>query len=181
MAKNDLKKPWPIERAVSVFHEQTLEQLGMTGDTQHVWPEEIYPGFRKVNEERKRKAGGNPAKGWFSTGEGRKSIEGKIVSMNGPADITLSYSILRYMRFVDMGVGAGTKKDDVDRARKANWKSRYTKWNRAVGMSHRPFWRMELAHEETRLGMYLRDWFGHEFIETIEGLGDDTIEFIKMG
>ena len=181
MAKQTGNPRWPISRAVSVFHEQTLEQLGWTGDTQHVWPEEIYPGFRKVNEMRKKKAHGNPKKGWFSTGEGRKSIEGRIVSMNGPDDITLEYSILRYMRFVDMGVGAGTKKGDVERSKKANWKNRYTKWNRAAGMSHRPFWRMELAHEETRLATYLRDWFGHEFIETIEGLGDDTIELIKMG
>jgi hypothetical protein len=173
------RKPWPIRRAVTVFHEQTLEQLGMTGDTQHVWPEEIYPGFRQVNEMRRRAAGGDPAKGWFSTGEGRKSIEGKIVSMNDAGDITLQYSILRYMRFVDMGVGAGTKKEDVDRQRKASWKSRYTKWNRAVGMSHRPFWRMELNHLETRLGTFLRDWYGHEFIETINGLDDNTIELIK--
>lgn len=170
--KNQGNPQWPLKRAVSTFHRQTLEQLGMTQVTQHVWPTEIYPGFRLVNQYRKEHHQ------WYSTGEGRRSFQGRIVSDDNAGNVTLEYSFLRYMRFAEMGVGAGVRADDVERQRKADHRRRYTRWNRSLGMAYRPYLRMEFNHLETRLATYLRDWYGWEFIRTIEGFADDTIQVI---
>ena len=166
-----------MKEVISLFHKQTLQQLFENAQTQTVFPSEIYPGFRIVNEERKRKAHGDHSKGWFSTGEGMKSFQGRIISDDGAGNVTLEYQFREYLRFVDIGVGAGTKKSDVDRSKNVKWDKRYiSKWARPVGHSHRPGIMPTLAHEETRLGNYLRDFYGWDFIQTIASIDDNAIE-----
>ena len=181
MSKKIANPQWPLKRAVTTFHRQTLEQLLTNLQTQTVFPNEIYPGFTKVNEERKRQAHGDHSKGWFSTGEGAKSFQGRIVSDDDAGNVTLQYMYRQYLRFVDIGVGKGVKKDDVDRARNVKYKSRYiSRWARSTaGFSSRPGIMPELAHLETRLGTYLRDFYGWDFIETIASIEDNSIN--KMG
>ena len=169
-----IKNPqWPLKRAISYFHRQTLEQLVENERTQHVWPEEIYPGFSSVNEERKRRAGNDHHKGWFADGSGMKSFRGHIISDDGAGNVTLQYTFNQYLRFVDIGVGAGTKADDVERARKVKYNKRYvSRWDRSLGRSHRPGIMPTLAHLESRLGTYLRDFYGWDFIQTIASIED---------
>lgn len=170
-------KQWPIKQAVSRFHRDTLEQLQRNTQTQHVWPTEIYPGFKKVNEERKRQAKGDHNKGWFASGEGAKSFEGHIVNDDGAGNVTLQYMFRQYMRFVDMGVMKGVKKDDVERSKKVRYFKRYIpSWAPQASFSHRPGIMPELAHTETRLGTFLRDWYGWNFIETISGIEGKAVE-----
>lgn len=167
----------PMKAVISLFHHQTLQQLVENARKQTVFPEEIYPGFRKVNEERRRKAKDDHSKGWFSTGEGMKSFQGRIVENDGEGNITLEYQFREYLRFVEIGVGAGTKKEDVERSRPVKWDKRYiSKWARPVGHSHRASILPTIAREETRLGNYLRDFFGWDYIETIASIDDQAIE-----
>ena len=176
---NPIAKPrMPMKRVISMFHQQTLEQLGVNMVTQHVYPTEVYPGYKKINEERKRKAHGDHTKGWFATGEGVKSFVGKIVSDDSAGNITLRYEYRDYLRFVDIGVGQGVKKTDVDRSRNINFKKRYiSKWARSTaGFSHRSGIMPEFAHLETRLGEYLRDFYGWDFIDTIASVDENAVQ-----
>lgn len=164
---------WPLKRAVSTFHRQTLAQLVENERTQKVWPEEIYPGFWQVNKERRERAHGDHRKGWFADGSGMNSFRGRVVSDDGAGNVTLQYTFNEYLRYVDIGVGAGVKADDVERARKVKYNRRYvSKWDRSLGRSHRPGIMPTLAHLESRLGTYLRDFYGWDFIQTIASLED---------
>lgn len=179
MSKAMHNPQWPIKKAVSTFHRQTLESLLEGARTQHVFPTEIYPGFRKVNEERKRKAHGDHNKGWFASGEGANSFEGRIVSDDSAGNVTLQYLYRAYMKFVDIGVMAGVKAGDVERSKKAKYDKRYiSAWSPFTSYSHRPNIQRTLAHTETRLGTYLRDFYGWDFIDTITSIEDKAIEVV---
>lgn len=179
MARPTGNPQWPLKRAVSRFHRDTLEQLRRNMETQKVFPNEIYPGFRKVNEERKRMAKGDHNKGWFASGEGARSFEGRILSDDGAGNVTLEYRYRQYLRFVDMGVMAGVSKEDVERSRKVRYYQRYIrKWAPKASFSHRPGIMPELAHTETRLATYLRDWYGWDFIDTIAGIEENAPKIV---
>ena len=158
MARQAHANPFePVKQAVSRFHRQTLAQLKVNTITQTVFPSEIYPGYHVINEA--RKATGS----WYSTGEGVKSFSGRIVSADNEQNVTLQYSFREYMLYAEAGVGAGTKRSDVDSARNAHFKRRYVKkWNRRAGRSQRPFLHMELRHLAGRLERYVKDFYGWE-------------------
>lgn len=171
MSKPIAKPQWPLRRAVSTFHRDCLSQLARNMQTQHVFPTEIYPGFAEVNEERRERANNDHRKGWWAEGTGANSFKGRIVSDDNEGNVTLEYTFPQYLRFVDIGVGAGVKAEDVERTRKVKFKKRYvSKWDRSLGRSHRPGIMPELAHLETRLGTYLRDFYGWDFIQTIASI-----------
>ena len=168
-----------LNRMAELFLEQALTQLKINTGTQHVWPSEIYPGFRLVNEER-RKHGG-----WYSTGEGENSFEGKFLRRAGEKDthLIMEVSYNDYLSYVDIGVGAGTKAEDVERGKKARYNQRYTnKWDRKEGRSHRPAMMMELRHLQTRLRNYLADYYGNKtYVKMLEAIPDviDLSEILK--
>ena len=182
MARPTGNPQWPLKRAVSRFHRDTLEQLRRNMETQKIFPNEINAGFRKVNEERKQAAHGDHSKGWFATGEGARSFEGRIVSDDGAGNVTLEYRYRQYLRFVDMGVMAGVSKEDVERSKKVRYYQRYVrKWAPRASFSHRPGIMPELAHTETRLATYLRDFYGWDFIDTISGIEENAVEVMLGG
>ena len=151
----------PLRNAISRFHQQTLLQLRANAITQTVYPTEVYPGYTVINEARRSRGE------WNSTGRGVKSFSGRVVEAEEETSVTYQFSFMEYLRFVDIGVGAGVSADDVDRSRKANYKRRYiSQWNRSPGASntksHRPFIAMELRHLVTRTSNYLLDFFGYE-------------------
>lgn len=153
-----VNRPWmDLRRAITQFHKDTLEQLDINLATQQVWPTEVYPGYKKVNEKRKRQGG------WYSTGRGRRSIKGKIVSADETGDITLEYSYLSYLRYAEIGVGAGVTAEEVDRTKNVKFAQRYiSSWDRKVGRSHRPAIRAEVNHLATRIERYLCDFYGEQ-------------------
>ena len=101
-----------------------LRQLKINTETQCIFPKEIYSGFRAINDAR-------GARGqWHAEGVGVNSFQGRIVN-DTPEGWTYEFTYNDYMRFVDMGVGLGTKYNDVDSARKANYSRRYVRsWKR---------------------------------------------------
>lgn len=133
-----------------------LRQLKINTETQCIYPREIYSGFRAVNAAR-------AARGqWHAEGEGVNSFQGRLVNST-PEGWTYEFTYNDYMRFVDMGVGAGTQYNDVDSSRKANYARRYVKsWQRKSGKSQRPAIMMELRHLQSRMQNYLVDFYGYQ-------------------
>ena len=165
----------PLRYVAQTFLDQTLDQIQRNLEVQHVWPTEIYPGFAAINEIRRRRAGGNHANGWFADGEGAKSFEGTLISADEQTGfVTMAIRHNDYMQYVDIGVGAGRKAEDVERSKKVKYKQRYTKWDPSGGKSHRPGIMPEIRHLATRLSDYTADFYGNKFeydvYETFEGL-----------
>lgn len=165
-----IRPPMDLRRAITKFHKDTLEMLELGGAVQHVWPVEVYPGYKQVNERRKREHG------WHSTGKGMKSFRGAIKSADDIDDIYLTYSFNRYMRFAELGVGAGTSAENVDRSKNARFDRRYiSSWDRSQGRSHRPFIRREVNHLSRRIERYLCLAYGKQIEAKItEGLTVDV-------
>ena len=152
-----IKPPAQLRRVISRFHQDTLDQLEENTRTQHIFPEEVYPGYKQVNEYRKRHGG------WYSTGQGVKSFRGRIVSADDLDDIYLTYTYRRYLKFAELGVGAGVSASDVERAKNAFYSRRYIgNWNRGIGRSHRPAIRMEFNHLASRIESYLCRAYGEQ-------------------
>lgn len=136
-------------------------QLQQTAVTQRVYPTEVYPGYLAVNESRRSRGQ------WSSTGEGVQSFRGRVVEADAAERVTFQFSYLNHLRFAELGVGAGTKAEDVEREKKAYYTRRYIRrWDRSQSRgrasSHRPFIYMELRHLATRASDFLLDHFGYE-------------------
>ena len=158
-----------LKKKISRFHQDTLDQLSINLTTQQVWPTEVYPGYRQINEYRKRHGG------WYSTGEGARSFQGKVVSADRIDNISLHYSYNEYMRFAELGVGKGVSAEDVERSKNVNYKSRYiSSWDRSAGRSHRPSIRSEFNHLARRIELYLLDFYGYEITaQVVKGIEVD--------
>ena len=160
----------PLRYVADLFKDQTIAQLKNNFMTQRIWPYEVYPGYH-VDNERRRLEGG-----WFSTGEGLKSFDGDVIEADENTGIvTLSFKFNDYLQYVDIGVGAGRKADDVERGKKARYNVRYVgSWKPSAGRSHRPAIAMEFRHLATRLENYMQDFYcktaEFQILETYEGL-----------
>lgn len=146
----------------------TLRQLKINTETQCIYPKEIYSGFKAINAAR-------AARGqWHAEGEGVNSFQGRLVNST-PEGWTYEFTYNDYMRFVDMGVGAGTKYNDVESTRKAHYARRYVKsWQRKTGKSQRPAIMMELRHLQSRMQNYLVDFYGYQGEATIVKAFEDS-------
>ena len=160
----------PLHKAISRFHEATLMQVRANLVTQTVFPTEIYPGYRIINES--RKAHGS----WYSTGEGARSFTGRVVKAGEIGDVVLQYQFNDYLKYAELGVGKDRPAEKVDRSKKANYRRRYVnKWVPRSGRTHRPAIMMELRHLGTRLERYATDFYGYEAQFKIMDLFDGTI------
>ena len=168
------KTIFPLSKVMQDFVTQTENQMRWNMQTQKVWPTEVYPGYAQINANRKAKGQ------WYSTGEGEKSIRAKLVSADSVGDLTIKISFLDHLRFADMGVGMGTKWEDVETAKKVNYRNRYIrKWERPQGKSHRPALMPEVRHLGTRIRNYLADFYGYtEPLNIIKNL--DLTGVIKL-
>lgn len=149
------------------FTEQTKTQLSQNFMTQHIWPREAYPGYTYINQLRKN------THSWYSTGQGARSFDGRVIQAD-EKNITVEFSYLYYLRFAELGVGAGVKAEDVDRSKPARYGQRYiTLWNRMEGESHRPAILMEMRHLKTRIKDYMEDFYMDEcrlqFLDLFDG------------
>ena len=156
MARRIQEPTFSVGEVISDFHRQTLLQLKVNFATQHIFPYEVYPHYKEINEAR-RKMGM-----WYSTGESINSIDGEIIRAD-ESDITLSYTFNDYLQYVDIGVGGKTTSGDVERNRNVRFRSRYvSRWNRGEGRSHRPGIMPELRHLQTRIRDYMVDFWGYK-------------------
>lgn len=150
---------FPLSKVMKDFVEQTENQMRWNMKTQQIFPFEVYPGYKEINEARHQ---ADPKNAWYSTGAGYKSIRGQLVSATEVGNVTIRISFLDHLRFADMGVGAGTKWTDVETAKKLNYKNRYiSRWERPAGSSHRPALMPEVRHLATRVQNYLADFYGY--------------------
>ena len=154
----EAREVFPLRYIADLFKEQTLQQLKINMMTQRIWPFEVYPGYR-VRNERRRQEGG-----WYSTGEGIKSFEGSVVEADEETGmVTMSFRYNDYMQYVDIGVGAWGKADDIERNRKVRYRNRYANWVPSGGKTHRPAIQPELNHLLTRLEDYVSDFYGKRY------------------
>lgn len=169
MAKAIQEAAFDMKDTARWYLQDTLKQLFRNTQTQCIYPKEIYKGYSAINDAR-------GARGqWHATGEGVKSFEGKIVSSD-PGRWSYLFSYDEHLKFAEMGVGLGTKFDDVQTQKNANYKSRYIRsWKRyGAGRSHRPAIMMELRHLSSRMQNYLVDFYGYEGEMKIVKFFEDT-------
>ena len=157
-SSQDEKALFPMRYIADLFKEQTLLQLKINLMTQRIWPYEVYPGYRVVNERRKLLGG------WVSTGEGAQSFEGSVIEADEDTGmVTMSFRYNDYMQYVDIGVGAWGKAEDIERNRKVRYRNRYASWVPSGGKTHRPAIQPELNHLLTRLEDYVSDFYGKKY------------------
>lgn len=159
----------PMRYVAELFKDQTLAQIKNNLMTQRIWPYEVYPGYHIDNERRHMQGG------WHSTGEGIKSFEGDVIEAGEDGVVTLSFRYNDYLQYVDIGVGAGRKAEDVDRAKKAYYTRRYVgSWTPEKGKTHRPALAMEFRHLQSRLENYVQSFYSQtaefKILETFDGL-----------
>lgn len=158
IAGNEGRKLFPMRYIADLFKQQTLQQLGINMMTQRIWPYEVYPGYRVRNERRKTLGG------WVSTGEGIKSFEGSVIEADEDTGmVTMAFRYNDYMQYVDIGVGAWGKAEDIERNRKVRYRNRYANWVPGGGKTHRPAIQPELNHLLTRLENYVSDFYGKKY------------------
>lgn len=158
IAGNEGRKLFPMRYIADLFKQQTLQQLQINMMTQRIWPYEVYPGYRVRNERRKTLGG------WVSTGEGIKSFEGSVIEADEDTGmVTMAFRYNDYMQYVDIGVGAWGKAEDIERNRKVRYRNRYANWVPSGGKTHRPAIQPELNHLLTRLEDYVQDFYGKKY------------------
>lgn len=148
---------FPLNRVIGSFVRQAQTQLEINFMKQKVWPTEVYNGYAVVNEKRKEMGS------WYSTGAGARSFHGVVNHADKAGNVQVTFSYLEYLKFVDLGVGKGTKIEDVESSKKAYYTRRYiSSWNRRRGMSQRPAIMMEMRHLQRRIAEHLTDYYGYE-------------------
>lgn len=158
IAGDEGRNLFPMRYIADLFKDQTLQQLQINMMTQRIWPYEVYPGYRVRNERRKTLGG------WVSTGEGAKSFEGSVIEADeNTGMVTMSFRFNDYMQYVDIGVGAWGKAEDIERNRKVRYRNRYANWIPSGGKTHRPAIQPELSHLQTRLEDYVSDFYGKKY------------------
>ena len=152
-----LEKPRrPINVVLRTFARQSVQQLQADFRIQHIYPYEIYPGFKRVNEYRKQH------KSWHATGEGIKSFQYEVMS-SAEGSYTIRIEYLSHLDFVGRGQVPGVKADEVQRGRKARYNKRYVAiWDSRNKDTHRPSILREARHIEARMQSYISDYLGQE-------------------
>lgn len=164
----------PVNVVLSQFADELLQSIQGNLVTQRIWPTEVYPGYAAINQ--RRAALGK----WHSTGAGARSFEAAVHSSDGAESIALRFN--DYMQYVDMGVGSGTRWDQVHAEQKAHYSRRYVAiWDRSRGESHRPAIMMEMRHLEQRMLRYFADFYGREVeisvLKSFDGLTPAALYF----
>lgn len=162
MATKIYKPLKPLNEFIGDWMAQTEDDLQQMFQVQKIYPLEVYKGWLKENARRKRYAMKHPEKDvWYSTGQGVKSIQARVIRANSPSDIAVGISHLEHMKFADMGVNAWEALGDVDTAKKARYNSRYiSSWIPSMGKTHRPGIMYKARGLQARMANYLADFYG---------------------
>jgi len=151
----------PMNVILRSMAREAMQQMQADFRTQHIYPYEIYPGFKRVNEQRKRN------KSWHATGEGIKSFQYEVMD-SSTGNISLRFEYLSHLDFANLGIVPGTKLEDVQRGRKARYNKRYVAiWDNRDGETHRPSIMREMRHTQHKLENYLQDFYGEEILTTV--------------
>ena len=117
-----------VKAAWMNWSENMMLQLRNNYESQKIFPlgwPGPYPGYQYQNAK-KRQSGKSTA--WVSTGESFRQIYAQVYrGASGNPEI-IQFFFRYYLMFADMGVGKGTKYEQVDNAAKAHWGRLYKKW-----------------------------------------------------
>jgi len=157
----------PVNEMLRIFAAQAGEAMTANLVQQRIWPTEVWPGY-------KAEVSGKPR----PTGEGAESFR-FVVTNDDPFAMEITSTFLSYMRYVDMGVGAGWEAEDVDRSKKAYYSRRYGRWIGHKKRVQRPHALMEMRHVLKRMRDYAVDFYGYQgtgyLINTFD-FGDDEMK-----
>ena len=143
-----------IRKKLEEFGHDTIQQLHINMKTQKIWPQEVYPRYQEINKIRKKYGS------WYSTGEGIESFIFQIKNTRLDS-ARIDFFFNEYLRYADLGVGAGRPADDVNRSKKARYKHRDNPWGLQAGRTHRPAVMMEFRHLQRRMMMYAMEEYGY--------------------
>ncbi len=175
------ERMFPIQDIAPLYARQAITDIRVAFHTQRIYPTEVYAGYRKVNEQRRKRGM------WYSTGNGASSFDYKVYQADKETgNLTVGVSFNDYLRYADIGVGLAGRPSDpaahitadkVQRSKDVNWKSRYIsgKWNKRQGKSHRPAIMRTLRRLRRRYETYLADFYGYQgqvyIINAFAGMG----------
>lgn len=164
MAVKIYKSPKPISEVIGEWMRQVDSEIKANFQTQKIYPAEIYQGWLKENERRKRYARRHPkADVWYSTGDGSKSIEARVINASSPSNVTVGISHVAHMMFADMGVGIWGNYDDIKRQKRARPNKRYlSNWVPSQGETHRPGIMFKARSIQRRMENYMMNFYGLE-------------------
>lgn len=148
-----------IREKMMEYGQETLSMLKHNIATQKMWPALVYPRYDEINKIREKYGS------WYSTGDAISTMRFvlKNSKLSNMSDARMDFFINEYLRYVDIGVGKGRKAEDIERNRKARYKSRYAKkWDPTRGNTHRPSFMMEFRHLQRTLAWYLMSRYGFE-------------------
>lgn len=164
------RRPIPARKKLEMIIQDTLEAIENNFETQKIFPYEVYPGYREINEE----AGTGS---WKSTGKGMHSFRGQVLA-DKVSNSRIDFWYDRHLDFVDMGVGKGRPIDKVERRLSADHKIRYMEWNAKEGSTQRPAIAIEFRHQTRRMRNYWANRFRFDaqciLVMGLEGSLDDA-------
>lgn len=144
-------KPISARKKLEFIIQEALEAIENNFETQKIFPYEVYPGYREINEE----AGTGS---WKSTGKGMESFRGQVIA-DKVSTSRIDFWYDRHLDFVDMGVGKGRPISKVERRLSADYKIRYMEWDAKQGSTQRPAISMEFRHQTRRMQRYWANRF----------------------
>ena len=151
----------PLNQVIGKWMSEAEDEMQVRFQIQCIYPTEVYKGWLAENARRAAAKGGL---GWYSTGEGVKSVTTKVVDASAPSKVTVAISHLEHMMFADMGVGQGRDYEDVQHKRKAHHNRRYIgKWEVDVGKTHRPVIMYKARQLQKRMENYIADFYGQAY------------------
>lgn len=167
-----------VKKAWLNWANNLTKQLQNNYDSQKIFPRGYpgpYPGYLAINAKKKEGKGA-----WKSTGESIRKLYADVYNGAGGMPELIIFYFRYYLQFADMGVGKGTKYEQVDNAAKAHWGRLYKKWGntnydgRTVKKSKvasvktpskqrarrsRPHLMMEFRHQLTRLELIVTEYY----------------------
>lgn len=118
---------------------------------------------------------------YVNTGEGVKNTDLREFGTGSPDEVGFVFTVPQHMRFAEIGTVGGLRGSEVQRGRKYRPEMRYVRsWNPIVGETHRPVFSPQLRNLQRRLGDFLRDFYGRQYMaqmyDTLGGILEDDLD-----
>lgn len=167
---------------LSNWGELMIQRIKMNFEVQRIWPLGTggggpYRNYHIVNAARKGK--------YQSKGEAflDRNLYSKVVAGAGGNTVAIDFFFRYYLFFVDWGVGAGQKNQEVPENGIPKMKRRYAEWRYTGDRQRRPVVQGAIRGSRFFLGKILEDYWGKEAeLAVLYGLGykNDAGEFVQF-
>jgi len=165
MAKKSEQLQMPdLKHVLSDFRVQTMAQIMKGYEVQHL---PLTPRERMSR--------------YINTGQGVRDTMLRQFGGDNPDEVGFVFTVPYHMRFAEVGTVGGLRGADVRRSRKWQVGKRYARWNPIIGETHRPSFSPELRHLSRRMGDFLRDFYGQQYMaqmyDALGGVLEEELDF----